>query len=484
MPEQSALNEVESDPVVVPIILSGGSGTRLWPLSRKAFPKQLHALFGSETMLQSTLARVEHLEPPIIVCNNDQRFMVAEQARASLQERFDAATIVLEPLAKNTAAAIASAAVIAKQRYGDAILVVLAADHSIRKIERFHDSLTPAIEIAKNHGIAIFGVEPSRPETGYGYIEVEKSATDSKPSAIKVDSFKEKPSRSGAEQYVASGHHYWNSGMFVLRATKVHAEILDFNPSMAELIEGSVLQGKHDLDFFRLAEDTFAKLPSVSFDVAVMEQTKDAWMIPLQSDWSDVGSWDAVHSVGSKDERGNVVDGDCFLQNTQSSLVLSKGDRLVSVSGLADVVVVDTDDAVMVSSKSAAQDVKSIVQWIEQTGRHEYLHHRKQHRPWGFFDEICVKPRYRVREVHLNPGQSISSQIHRERSEHWVVVQGQATIERNGEPIVVSHDESVFIGAGLQHKVSNLGDTPLIMIEVSSGSRINEQDIERDQHHS
>ena len=485
---------MSDDQTIIPVILSGGSGTRLWPLSRKAYPKQLHALFGDQTMLQATIDRVSHLAAPIIVCNEDQRFMVAEQAQLVLKERYKDAQIVLEPIARNTAAAIAAAAEVSKLRSPDSILVVLAADHVIHELEAFRRSLDTAIETARQNKIAIFGVKPTRAETGYGYIEVgvklDTNTFDNasgkqelpfvSPDGCEVKAFREKPKEELAREYLASGAHFWNSGMFVLSSDKVETQLDLYDLNIVRYTKSAVDNGMRDLDFFRLSADSFGKIPSVSFDVAVLERTSDAWMVPLQSDWSDVGSWDAVHERAEKDSKGNVQRGDCYLQDTESSLVFSSGNRLVSVSGLRDVVVVDTDDALMVSTKKAAQNVKSIVSWIEHTERHEYLHHRKQYRPWGSFDELSAKQNYRIREVHIKPGQAISSQTHRSRSEHWVVVSGSALVEREGIAEQVCANESIYIKAGQQHKVSNPGAVQLVLVEVSSGSSISEDDIQRD----
>ena len=458
---------------MIPVIMSGGSGTRLWPLSRKHKPKQFLALFGEQTMFQQTLERVleiDYMEPPLVICNNDHRFMVAEQ----LQELgVKQPTIVLEPYARNTAPALAIAAMQAITADDDPILLVLAADHRIDNVPAFHHAIEEARLQAEAGCLVTFGVVPTCAHTGYGYIEaVDKDAISP------VKAFVEKPDPVTAEHYVASGNYYWNSGMFVFKASTLLKELEKFAPEIVSHCREALDKAQQDLDFLRLDADSFATCPSDSIDYAVMEKTDNAVVVPLDAGWNDVGSWSSLWECAEQDHDNNVIKGDVLLDEVHNAYVHSES-RLVAVMGLDDVVVVETADAVMVTSKEKAQDVKNIVSKLKEQGRSEAEIHRLCYRPWGYYDCIDDGERFQVKRISVRPGASLSLQMHHHRAEHWVVVKGTAEVICGDEVKMISENESTFIPLGTKHRLRNPGRVPLEVIEVQSGSYLGEDDIVR-----
>ena len=457
---------------IVPVILSGGSGSRLWPKSRHTYPKQLHRLFGNATMLQHTVNRVQHLETPIVVCNNDQRFMVAEQLSHVCKTAPD---IILEPLARNTAPAIAVAAMHALQKYPNPILVVLAADHLIKDMDAFHTALNHAVAAAEQNKLVTFGVVPTKPETGYGYVQAAQGGAEAGSS---VERFVEKPNLETAQQYLAAGNFTWNSGMFVFKAQEFLNELSKQGAGWLNSCELALQSAENDLDFIRLSYKDFEQCENISVDFAVMEKTANAWMVPLNAGWSDLGSWEALWESSDKDENGNAVYGDAFVKNCENSLVHS-ATRLVAAVGLKDIAIIDSDDALLVVDRNSTQDVKAIVDWLKAEKRNEYLHHREVHRPWGSIDSIDTGDRYQVKRIEVKPGASLSLQMHHHRAEHWVVVKGTAMVQRGEEEFLVSENESMYIPLGEKHRLSNPGKVPLHLIEIRSGSYLEEDDITR-----
>lgn len=457
-----------------PVILSGGSGTRLWPLSRGAYPKQFLPLTSERTMLQETLTRlegIENLHAPLVVCNEEHRFMVAEQLRGI---ELEPQAIILEPVGRNTAPAVALAAMAAGP--GE-ILLVLPADHVIEEIGFFQRAVRQAVEEAEKGHLVTFGIVPSGPETGYGYIRAD-AASKSGGVAMKVDRFVEKPDAKTAEQYLASGDYFWNSGMFVFKASRFLEELEKFNPEMLEACSEAWEQATRDLDFTRLDKSSFEACPSDSIDYAVMEKTADAVVIPLDAGWNDVGSWSALWEVSDKDPEGNAVRGDVLYHDTRNSYLHSCG-KLVATVGVDDLVVIETDDAVMVAPKERVQEVKEIVSKLKASGRSESDQHRKVYRPWGYYDSIDNGERHQAKRIVVNPGARLSLQMHHHRAEHWIVVKGTALVTRGDEQLVVSENESTYIPLGMVHCLENKGVIPLEMIEVQSGSYLGEDDIVR-----
>jgi mannose-1-phosphate guanylyltransferase/mannose-6-phosphate isomerase len=454
-----------------PVILSGGSGTRLWPLSRELFPKQLINLQGgSETLLQATIARTIGLPdpaPPLIVCNEAHRFLVAEQVRAMGQT----ARVVLEPIAKNTAPAIALAALAAD---ANALLLVLPADHVIRDTKAFQAAVAAACPIAEQGALVTFGVVPDAPETGYGYIRCGTPMS----AAFKIDRFVEKPDRKTAEGFLKSGGYLWNSGMFLFKASRYLEELGKHAPKMLEAAKATVTAAKSDLDFLRVDAEAFAKSPSDSIDYAVMEKTDSAAVVPLDAGWSDVGSWSSLHEALDRDGAGNALRGDVLTVDTEGSFVMAES-RLVATVGLKDHVVVETKDAVLVAPKNRVQDVKKLVEQIKKNGRSEHQLHREVHRPWGSYDSIENGARYQVKRLSVKPGASMSLQLHHHRAEHWIVVAGTARITRGDEVFMLEENQSTYIPLGVKHRIENPGKIPLHIIEVQSGSYLGEDDIVR-----
>jgi mannose-1-phosphate guanylyltransferase/mannose-6-phosphate isomerase len=458
---------------MIPVIMSGGSGTRLWPLSRKNKPKQFLSLFGEYSLFQNTIERlsgVKGLESPLVVCNEDHRFMVAEQ----LQEiGIEDTEIVLEPVARNTAPAIAIAALQAKKRGKDPVLLVLAADHVITDVSGFHSAIELAnIEAEQGH-LVTFGIVPIEPHTGYGYIEAVDNHTNSR-----VKAFVEKPNMETAQKYIDAGNFYWNSGMFMFKASAVLSELEKFAPDILLACEAALSESKEDLDFIRLNSDVFGTCRSESFDYAVMEKTEQAVVIPLNVGWSDVGSWGSLWENHSKDGSGNVLIGDATVQNVTNSYIHSE-DRLVTALGVDNVVIVETSDAVLVADKSQAENIKQMVEKLVQQQRSEATLHRKGYRPWGVYDALDQGERFQVKRITVNPGASLSLQMHHHRAEHWVVVKGTAEVTCDDKVMVLSENESTFIPLGSTHRLHNPGKLPLEIIEIQSGSYLGEDDIIR-----
>jgi mannose-1-phosphate guanylyltransferase/mannose-6-phosphate isomerase len=458
-------------PTVIPVVLSGGSGSRLWPKSRHHYPKQLHRLYGDRTMLQETISRVSHLGmPPIIVCNSEQRFMVGDQVR-ELQLGGD---IILEPVARNTAPAIVISALRAIQVDPQCIIAIFPADHLIKNHQVFRAALNQAIELATLGQLVTFGVVPSRPETGYGYIKAK--SVDGSPAA--VEAFVEKPNGPTAQRYLDSGEYFWNSGMFVFKAETLLTEIRQLHPSMLKFCQSALDLGSKDLDFFRLNEMEFAQCENQSIDYAVMEKTDKAYMVPLAAEWNDVGSWQALWEVGDQDVSGNVLLGDVLQHDSSDCYVNSEG-RLVALVGVKNLIVVETADSVLVANRESAQDVKKIVELLTSARRSEYLSHRQVHRPWGSYDLVDSGERFQVKRIIVKPGASLSLQMHHHRAEHWVVVAGTAQIQTGDSQQILSENQSAYIPLGEKHRLSNPGKVPLQLIEVASGTYLAEDDIVR-----
>ena len=454
---------------IVPVVMSGGSGTRMWPKSRQEYPKQFLPLFNDTSMLQDTLLRLDGLdtEPALVVCNESHRFLVAEQLQ---QCDLSVNKIILEPVGRNTAPAIAIAAMSAEE---DDILLVLAADHVITKVADFHERVKTGAQLAEQDNLVTFGILPTSPETGYGYIE---STNPKEPAPIKR--FVEKPDLETAERYLQSGDYFWNSGMFMFKAGQFLKELKETQPAVYEQCRLSLDEAKTDLDFLRLDQAQFEKCPNISVDYAVMEHTKKGVVLPSDIGWSDVGSWSSLWEVSDKDPNGNRYIGDVIGVNASNNLVHSDG-RLVALVGVEDVVVVDTDDAVLIAKRDQVQDVKSIVSHLSSEKRCEHLNHRKVRRPWGSYDSIDQDKGFQVKRITVNPGASLSLQMHHHRSEHWIVVEGTAEVTCDDKVFIVEKNESTYIPLGSTHRLTNPGKIPLKLIEVQSGDYLGEDDIVR-----
>jgi len=461
--------------VLVPVILSGGAGTRLWPLSRELYPKQLLRLVAERTMLQETVARTEGLPglaPPIVVCNENHRFMVAEQLR---ELGTAPQAIVLEPQGRNTAPAAAIAALLVSGGAdADPVLLVLPADHVITDVPAFQAAVAVGRVAAESGSLVTFGVVPDRTETGYGYIR-----RDAGPGpAFSVAKFVEKPDSATARGYVESGEYYWNSGMFMFRASAYLAELGRYAPAMLAACRAALAAAGRDLDFLRLPAQEFASCPSDSIDYAVMEKTDRAVVVPLAAGWSDVGSWAALADALPRDAEGNVTAGDVLTEDS-SGCYLHSTSRLVAAVGLRDHVVVETKDAVLVAPRDRVQDVKELVAELKARGRYETSLHREVYRPWGSYDSIDSGDRFQVKRLIVNPGATLSLQLHHHRAEHWVVVTGTAKVTRGDEVFTLSENESTYIPIGARHRIENPGKIPLHIIEVQSGTYLGEDDIVR-----
>ncbi|MEQ1531849.1 MAG: mannose-1-phosphate guanylyltransferase/mannose-6-phosphate isomerase [Methylococcales bacterium] len=458
---------------MIPVILSGGSGTRLWPLSRGHYPKQFLPLVSEHTMLQETvlrLAGITDLQAPIAVCNEDHRFMMAEQL---WEIGTKPAAIILEPMGKNTAPAVAMAALTAKSEHD--VLLILPADHVIANVPIFHKAVEQANLLAKQGFLVTFGIVPTEPETGYGYIKRDQTQQG---AAFNVAGFVEKPDLATAKHYLQSGDYFWNSGMFAFTAGTFLKELEKFNPAMLEACRHAHAQAKVDLDFVRLDKEAFSACPSDSIDYAVMEKTDKAVVIPLAADWNDVGSWSALWDVTDKDPAGNAISGDVLTVDTSNSYIYSEH-KLVTVIGLSDLIVVETKDAVMIAAKNRVQDVKEIVGQLKKQGRSEAESHCKVYRPWGHYDSVDTGERHQTKRLVVKPGAKLSVQKHHHRAEHWVVVKGTALVTKGDETILITENESTFIPLGTVHCLENPGVIPLEIVEVQSGSYLGEDDIVR-----
>ncbi len=460
---------------LLPVILAGGSGTRLWPLSRKHYAKQYLALDGTTTMLQATVARIAALPcaPPFVICNEETRFLAAEQMR---QLGHDKALILLEPAGRNTAPAIALAALEAQSRGEDPVLLVMPADHKISDTDAFSAAVQTALPLAQSNKLVTFGITPSRPETGYGYIR--SGAPVAGGDAHAVDAFVEKPDAATAEGYLASGGYYWNSGIFLFRASRYLEELEAFRPDIMSACRAACAGKQSDLHFMRFDEAAFLACPDVSIDYAVMEQTSDAVVVPIEAGWSDIGSWSALWDASEKNDDGNCEIGDVMSLNGSGNYI-NAGSRMVAAVGLTDMVVVETKDAVFVAPKDRVNEIKELIAQMTAQERPELDHHRVVYRPWGKYDSIDMGERYQVKRITVNPGAKLSVQKHHHRAEHWIVVRGCAKVTRGEETLLLTENQSTYIPLGEIHALENPGKIPLDLIEVQSGSYLGEDDIVR-----
>jgi len=465
---------------IFPAIMCGGSGTRLWPLSRATHPKQFISLMGKETMLQDTVKRLpQGCQSPIFISNEDHRFLVAEQIR-----QIDCkGSILLEPEGKNTAPAVALAAFKAISHSAEAVMLVLASDHVIKDVTSFHQAIEIAQNAIKQSKLVTFGIVPNKPETGYGYIKHNNSheTSNSEKSSIgysDVVNFVEKPDLATAKQYVTSGDYLWNSGMFMFKAQHYLDELQQYRPDIYQACQQAMDDVSEDLDFLRPNAEHFCQCPSESIDYAVMEKTKSAVVVPLDASWSDVGSYSALWETSEQDANGNVCKGDVVTDNTSNSY-LHSDHKLIATVGLNNIVVVDTPDAVLVADKSKVQDVKNIVTQLKASQRVETSFHRQVYRPWGSYDSIDMGERFQVKRIIVKPGAKLSVQMHHHRAEHWIVVSGTAQVTINNDTFLMTENESSYIPIGAVHALENPGKVPLEMIEVQSGSYLGEDDIVR-----
>ena len=454
-----------------PVLLSGGSGTRLWPLSREAYPKQFLPLAGDDTMVQATWRRVEALADlaPIVVANEEHRFLVAEQLR---QVGAPVPAILLEPVGRNTAPAIAAAALQAMAGGADPLLLVLPSDHVVRDVAGFQRAVREASSAAEAGALVTFGVVPDAPETGFGYIQAE--AGDGLRQVLR---FVETPDAATARSYLDAGGYYWNSGMFLFRASRYLEELARFRPDIVDAVRAAHATARHDGDFVRLDKGAFSACPSDSIDYAVMEKTADAMVLPVDIGWNDVGSWSALWDVAERDADGNAHHGDVIAVDSRNSYAYAQ--RLVALVGLDDIVVVETDDAVLVARKDKVQEVKQVVARLKQEQRSQAVLHREVHRPWGSYDSVDNGGRHQVKRIKVKPGAALSLQMHHHRAEHWIVVSGTAKVTRGDETLLLSENESTYIPLGVKHRLENPGKVPLELIEVQSGSYLGEDDIVR-----
>ncbi|WP_320040664.1 mannose-1-phosphate guanylyltransferase/mannose-6-phosphate isomerase [uncultured Desulfobacter sp.] len=468
--------------MIYPVILAGGSGTRLWPMSRSLYPKQLINLYNAHTMLQNTLLRfsgLNDLGAPVVICNENHRFMTAEQIR---QIDINDFKIILEPAARNTAPAIALAALILdgqpkSEHQDDPVMLVLPADHEIKNIEAFHAIIESGEQLARQGKLVTFGIVSSSPETGYGYIK-KGDRVDSSNPAFMIDRFVEKPDYETAVSYLESGDFCWNSGMFMFKASAVISELGAFAPDMLEKCRTAIKHGTMDLDFFRVDKAEFEAIVEDSIDYAVMEKTANGVVIPLDAGWNDLGSFDALWQTGDKDECNNVTSGDVLVHNVTDTYIHSDS-RLVAAVGLEKFVIVDTKDAVLVAPRDQVQDVKKIVAQLKSQDRMEAVCHAKVYRPWGDYETIDMADRYQVKRITVKPGAKLSLQKHYHRAEHWTVVSGTAIVTKGTEEILLKEDQSIYIPLGTMHRLENPGKIPLELIEVQSGPYLGEDDIVR-----
>ena len=458
------------------VILSGGSGTRLWPLSRSAVPKQFLALASDLSLLQETCVRAKAAADasPIIVCNQDHRFLVAEQLRKA---EVKAHSIVLEPFGRNTAPAVAIAALALVNDDPEALLLVLPSDHVIRDVEGFAEAVKLAAVAAAKGALVTFGIKPTRAETGYGYIRKGRAMSDAS-GCYQLDSFVEKPDAETAGKYFASEAYYWNSGMFVFGAQTYLSELSRLRPDMYAACQRALEKGHRDLDFLRLDEESFRACASDSIDYAVMEHTQNAVVVPVDIGWSDVGSWDALWEISEKDEHHNVTRGDVHLRDATNTYVNAQS-RFVAAVGVEDLVIVETSDAVLVATKDKVQQVTKVVDYLKAAGRQEHINHAKVYRPWGSYESLDEGSRFQVKRIIVKPGEKLSLQRHHHRAEHWVVVCGTAQVTRGDEVLLLTENQSTYIPLGTAHRLENPGKMILEIIEVQSGGYLGEDDIVR-----
>lgn len=466
-------------PVIVPVILSGGAGTRLWPLSRAMYPKQFIRFFEDqqESFLCAALTRLgaDHgFAPPIILCNNDHRFLVRDEVeRAGVSP----AAIVLEPVARNTAPAVTAAALTAERQDPNAIIVVMPSDHVIGDVERFTAAVRRAAAVAATGRLVLFGIKPTEPHTGYGYIQ-RGAPVDAEGDVFAVQSFTEKPDRATAEHYLADATYFWNSGIFVLNVRTYLQEVARLAPKVLDAARKAVANASTDLGFLRLDKAAFAASPSISIDYAVMERTNAAAVVPLDLDWSDVGSWSSLWTLAPRNSDGNFVNGYAVTEDTSNCYIHSET-ALVTTIGVSDLVIVNTPDALLVTDKARAQDVSVAVSRLKALGRKEYEQHTRSYRPWGYFETLSIGGRFQVKLLHVKPGGRLSLQMHHHRSEHWVVVQGTAKVTIGDEARLVRENESIYITATQWHRLENPGKVPIELIEVQIGTYLGEDDIIR-----
>lgn len=467
--------------MLLPVIMAGGTGSRLWPMSRELYPKQFLRLHGVNSMLQETVNRLEGISvrEPVVICNEEHRFLVAEQLR---QINKLSHNIILEPVGRNTAPAIALAALNAVSQGDDPIMLVLAADHIINDCQAFHQAVTKAIPFAKKDSLVTFGIVPTGPETGYGYIQRGETTVNDISEAFKVERFVEKPDLKTAEQYIHSGEYYWNSGMFMFRAKRYIQELEKFRPDILDACKAAMKDSDSDKDFITIDKDKFSTCPDESIDYAVMEKTSNAVVVPLDAGWSDVGSWSALWDVSSKDELGNAVTGDTYLHDTQNCYI-NTDEKLVAAVGVDNLVIVSTKDAVLVVDKSKVQDVKKIVEHLKLTKRSEYRRHRETYRPWGRCDIVVNEERFNVNRITVKPGGAFSMQMHHHRAEHWIVLSGTAKVTIGDKTFLITENQSTFIPIGSVHRLENPGKIALELIEVQSGSYLGDDDIIRIKDH-
>ncbi|POE06706.1 mannose-1-phosphate guanylyltransferase/mannose-6-phosphate isomerase [Pectobacterium odoriferum] len=470
--------------MILPVIMAGGTGSRLWPMSRDLYPKQFLRLHGKKSMLQETISRLHGLnaEPPLVICNEEHRFLVAEQLR-QLEQLSN--NIILEPAGRNTAPAVALAALNATVNDDDPLLLILAADHVIDDVAAFHQSINAAIPFAEEGKLVTFGIVATGPETGYGYIQRGKVINQSSSSAFKVQRFVEKPNLVTAQQYLESGEYYWNSGMFLFRAKRLLDELSLYRPDILAACRESMSMTYSDAteNFIRIDKEAFLSCPAESIDYAVMEKTSEAVVVPLNAGWNDVGSWAALWEINSdKDNNNNALIGDIFTHNA-SNCYINTEEKLVAAVGVNNLVIVNTKDAVLVIDKSQVQDVKRVVEFLKDNNRREYRLHRELYRPWGCSDQISNQPRYLINRVTVKPGGKFSLQMHYHRAEHWVILSGTAKVTLENKTYLLSENQSTFIPVGAMHMLENPGKIPLEFLEIQSGSYLGEDDIVRIKDH-
>jgi len=458
---------------LLPVLLCGGSGTRLWPLSREAYPKQFLALAGKDSLLQATCLRLQGLpglDAPLLISNEEHRFLVAEQCR---QIDIVPHAMILEPVGRNTAPAIAVAALYAMESQQDPVLLVLPSDHLLLDEAGFRQAVITALPAAEAGALLTFGIVPTAAETGFGYIKAQAGE-----GVRGVEQFVEKPDLVTAEKYLASGEYFWNSGMFLFRASRFIEELEKFAPAILQHCKTAVAKAKRDADFLRLDKEAFSACPADSIDYAVMEKTSDAKVLPIDVGWSDVGSWSALWQVAEKDSDGNVHRGDVMAENCRNTFVWS-GSRLVSTLGLENMIVVDTDDALLIAHQDHVQDVKKIVARLKSDDRPQAVHHRQVYRPWGSYTSVDCGERFQVKRIIVKPGAALSLQMHHHRAEHWIVVCGTARVTCDDNVMTLTENQSTYIPLGSKHRLENIGQLPLELIEVQSGSYLGEDDIVR-----
>ncbi len=465
---------------IVPVILCGGSGSRLWPLSRRSYPKQFLTLnfSNNKSLLQNTYMRIsalENIQDPILICNEEHRFIVAEQMR---EINIKPNSIILEPTGRNTAPAITLAALKALEIYKDPNLLILSSDHQIDDEEKFLEVVKKSFEYSEKGKLITFGIIPTSPEIGYGYIKAAKELDRTEIRGSEVERFIEKPDKQNAEIFLKDKRFTWNSGIFMFKSSSILKEVKKFSPEIIKICKESLNKSSYDLEFQRLDKDSFSMCPNLSIDVAVMEKTKNAFVLPLEAGWSDVGSWDFVWNISKKDTNGNVISGNVFEIKTSNSYLNSQ-DRLVAAIGINNLIVVDTSDAILIANKNYSQEVKNIVNLMKNKNIIQGTEHQKCYRPWGTYQSLVLEKNWQVKLINVKSGEKLSLQKHKYRSEHWIVVSGTAKVEVDGKEMILNENESSYIPLGMKHRLSNPGNVELKIIEVQTGSYLGEDDIER-----